>query len=108
MQFTSMTRKFASKQKAFAMDYADAFNLTKDARDAFAQIAKGLLDKVRREKKIPSEYRFWVATNCADVNDELESKGVIKYAFTDERGVRVYTHTPDHPLIKAVLKWHVN
>lgn len=90
------------------MSYSRNYGLSADAEAAFAQIAKGLIAKAQREKRIPEEYRFWCDTNAPEINEELQAKGVIRYAFTDPQGLRVYSHTPNAEALKHALGWTQN
>lgn len=104
MQLSSMTRKFHQRRLANMSNYTDRFELSNEAQQAAAQITKGLMDKARRERRIPAKYQFWQKTNAPEIVEELTAAGFMTYKF-DDNGVAIYEHEVDAESLRQALGW---
>lgn len=108
MNLSSMTRKFKSKAGVIVMQYLEKYALSKDAAACFNVTIKGLLEKAKRERRVPDKYLFFIEQSGMDATiRELIDAGCMTYKFT-ENGQDVYEHEVDKDLLRQVLGWNTH
>ena len=90
------------------MAYVDKWELSKAAKDCAARTIDGLLEKARRERRIPDRYMFFMFHDGMDDEvNELIDAGFMAYEFMD-KGQRIFSHQVDAESLRQALGWTAN